>query len=53
MGKNSIKLFHLKETNDIIVLDETTKWWDTFHMTRFADYIKRKFKHGLTKINMN
>jgi hypothetical protein len=53
MSDNKHNLFYLKETKDIIVLDETIKWWDKFHITRFADYVRRKFKYKLTKINMN
>lgn len=47
------KIFHLRKTNDIIVLNEKTKWWDNFHITKFAEYVKKKYKHNLSKINMN
>ena len=53
MADNEYNLFYLKDTNDIIVLTEQIKWWDKFYLTRFADYLKRKFRYKLTKINMN
>jgi len=51
--EKDVKIFHLKETNDIIVLNETTKWWDNFHLGKFAEYLKKKYRHRLSKINMN
>jgi hypothetical protein len=47
------RLIQLKDTNDIIIVNHTTKWWDNFHLGRFAEYLKKKFKYNLTKINMN
>lgn len=51
--EKDVKIFHLKETNDIIVLNETTKWWDNFHINKFAEYVKKKYRYHLSKINMN
>jgi hypothetical protein len=47
------RLVQLKGTNDIIIVNQTTRWWDNFHLGRFADYLKKKFKYNLTKMNMN
>lgn len=51
--KNDEKLFYIRETNDIIVLNKKVKWWDNFHVVRFAEYVKKKFHYSLSKMNMN
>jgi len=47
------KLFYLKETNHIIVLNAKTKYWDNFHIKRLAEYMKKKFVYGISTMNMN
>lgn len=51
--KKDEKLFYLKKTNDIIVLNKRVQWWDNFHLANFAEYVKKKFHYNLHKINMN
>lgn len=47
------KIFHIKETNGIIVIPDKGAWWDNFNMGNFAKYVRSKFLYNLKKINQN
>ena len=52
LSKSNDTYFYLKD-KIIIIVPNYIKYWDNFHIDRYAEYLKQKFIYNLKHINLN